>query len=47
MKEIVIKLSDETAHRLEVCAAKDGQRLAEGIARLLEYLVERFAETKK
>ena len=44
MKQITINLPDDVAHRLEVCAAKDDQRIAEGIVNLLTYLVKHFEE---
>lgn len=46
MKTITIELPDNIMHRLEVCAAKDGNRVSEGVARLLTYLVEHFEEVK-
>ena len=43
-RKITIELPDEVAHRLEVCAAKDDQRLVEGIQNLLIHLVENFKQ---
>lgn len=44
MREITIKLPHHVVHRLEVSAAKDDIRLAEGIERLLTFLAERFED---
>lgn len=47
MKELTIHIPDEVYHRLEVQAAKDDQRIAEGVARLLAFLVAGFEGKNK
>jgi hypothetical protein len=42
MREITIKLPYEVAHRLEVMAARDDDRIETGIEALLTYLTEQF-----
>ena len=47
MRAITITLPDEVIHRLEVISAKDGDRLAAGIEKLLTYLVGQFERTRE
>lgn len=43
---LTITLPDHVYHRLEVCAAKDEQRIAEGVEKLLTSIVEQYEEQK-
>ena len=47
MREITITLPIDVAHRLEIMAARDDNRMENGITQLLTYLVEQFENNKK
>lgn len=38
-RQVTIDLPEDVYHRIEVLAAKDDQRISDGITRLLTYLV--------
>ncbi len=42
MRKITITLSDDVAHRLEVMAARDDNRIDTGIEQVLTYIVEQY-----
>jgi predicted transcriptional regulator len=45
-RKITIELPDDIAHRLEIMAAKDDLRIAQGIENLLTYLVNTFEKRR-
>ncbi len=47
MRRVEIVLEDDVAHRLEVMAAIDDVRLADGVERLLTHLVRNYEEQKE
>ena len=46
MKTLTIELTDEVYHRLEVLAARDDDRIKEGVERFLTELVNSFEEKR-